>query len=430
MSKLKKVIGDVDVNKGLLFLLTIGGLYSLGIALSNTFVNVYLWKQSGKFIDLAIYNLSIVTMQPITFYLAGRLAKKIDRVFILRFGVIFLAAFYLSVLLAGETAASRLVLIGAVLGVGYGFYWLAFNVLTFEITEPDTRDFFNGFMGILSSSAGMIGPIVAGFVISRLENNTGYTVIFSLSLSLFALAVVMSFFLKRRESKGRFMLSKVFGERHSNMNWRRITNAHFFQGLREGIFIFLISVFVFIETNSELALGTFGLVNSAVSFFAYYFASRLIKKKARKKSILLGGLILYGALFLILFHMSFTTLLTYGVFIAIGYPLLLVPYVSLTYDVIGRARHARKARIEYIVLRELFLNAGRIVSILSFLLIVALLKEDVGIPLSLAILGIGHPLIYYFVKDIRFKDKEEENQTMEEDGQKRVTEPNLLKGER
>ncbi len=78
------------------------------------------------------------------------------------------------------------------------------------------------------------------------------------------------------------MLSKVFGERHSNMNWRRITNAHFFQGLREGIFVFLISVFVFIETNSELALGTFGLVNSAVSFFAYYFASRLIKKRREK----------------------------------------------------------------------------------------------------------------------------------------------------
>lgn len=238
MSKIKKIIGDIEINKGLLLLLTIGGLYSLGIALSNTFVNVYLWKQSGKFIDLAIYNLSVVTMQPVTFLLAGRLAKKIDRVFILRFGVIFLAAFYLSVLLAGETAASRLVLIGAVLGVGYGFYWLAFNVLTFEITEPETRDFFNGFLGILSSSAGMIGPIVAGYVISRLENNTGYTIIFSLSLGLFALAVVMSFFLKRRESKGRFMLKKVFDERHTNLNWRRITNAHFFQGLREGIFVF------------------------------------------------------------------------------------------------------------------------------------------------------------------------------------------------
>nr|WGD68799.1 hypothetical protein P5630_15135 [Bacillus subtilis] len=159
MSKLKKVIGDVDVNKGLLFLLTIGGLYSLGIALSNTFVNVYLWKQSGKFIDLAIYNLSIVTMRPITFYLAGRLAKKIDRVFILRFGVIFLVSLLFKCAFSRRNGGtSRLVLIGAVLGVGYGFYWLAFNVLTFEITEPDTRDFFNGFMGILSSSAGMIEP--------------------------------------------------------------------------------------------------------------------------------------------------------------------------------------------------------------------------------------------------------------------------------
>ncbi len=194
-----------------------------------------------------------------------------------------MAAFYLSVLLAGETAASRLVLIGAVLGVGYGFYWLAFNVLTFEITEPETRDFFNGFLGILSSSAGMIGPIVAGYVISRLENNTGYTIIFSLSLGLFALAVVMSFFLKRRESKGRFMLKKVFDERHTNLNWRRITNAHFFQGLREGIFVFLISVFVFIATNSELALGTFGLVNSAVSFFCLLFCIKAHQKKERGK---------------------------------------------------------------------------------------------------------------------------------------------------
>ncbi|MGV2911652.1 MFS transporter, partial [Bacillus safensis] len=79
MSRLKKMFGDMDVTKDLLLLLTIGGLYALAIALSNTFVNVYLWKQSGKFTDLAIYNLAIVVLQPITFLFAGRLAKKIDR---------------------------------------------------------------------------------------------------------------------------------------------------------------------------------------------------------------------------------------------------------------------------------------------------------------------------------------------------------------
>ncbi|MGE6629302.1 MFS transporter [Bacillus sp. NPDC077027] len=428
MSRFKKMFGDMEVSRDLLILLTIGGLYALAIALSNTFVNVYLWKQSGRFTDLAIYNLAIVIFQPITFLLAGRLAKKIDRAYVLRFGVIFLAAFYLIVLLAGEQAAAQLVLLGSVLGIGYGFYWLAFNVLTFEITEPETRDFFNGFLGVLTSTAGMIGPLLAGVVISQLTDDTGYTVIFTISLVLFSLAVVMSFFLKRRQSKGKFMIKQIWRERHADANWRKITTAHFFQGLREGVFVFLISVFVFIATNSELALGTFGLVNSGVAFFAYFFATRFIKKKWRKKAIMLGGVILYGALFLIIFHMSYVSLLMYAVAIAIGYPVLLVPYVSLTYDVIGHARFARKARIEYIVVRELFLNAGRISSILLFLLSVILLGNELGIPASLVILGAGHTMIYHFVKGIKLNEKTAEETA--EDGQKAISDTNLIKGER
>ncbi len=163
--------------------------------------------------------------------------------------------------------------------------------------------------------------------------------------------------------------------------------------------------------------------------FCLLFCIKAHQKRARKKAILIGGLILYGALFLIIFKMSFTTLLLYGVFIAIGYPVLLVPYVSLTYDVIGRARLARKARIEYIVLRELFLNAGRIVSILCFLVIVTLFKEKVGILTALVLLGAYHPLIYYFIKDIRL-DTETSDETVEEDRQKQAAEPNFIKGER
>lgn len=89
MSRFKKLIGNVDLTKDLTLLLFIGGLYSLSAALSNTFVNIYLWKQSGEFSDLALYNLAIVVLQPLTFILAGRWAKKIDRVIVLRIGVIF-----------------------------------------------------------------------------------------------------------------------------------------------------------------------------------------------------------------------------------------------------------------------------------------------------------------------------------------------------
>ncbi|MDX8291166.1 MFS transporter [Metabacillus indicus] len=429
MSKLQKVFGNVEVNRDLLLLLTIGGMYSLGIALSNAFVNVYLWKQSGSFLDLGIYNLTIVILQPITFIIAGRWAKKIDRVIVFRLGVAFLAVFYLSVLLIGDRAADNLILLGGLLGIGSGFYWLSFNVLTFEITEPETRDFFNGFLGVMTSSAGMIGPIVAGFVISRLAGDTGYKTIFSLSLALFFCAVILSLFLKRRHANGRFLLMDVLKERKRNMNWRMITNAHFFQGLREGTFIFVIGVLVFITTGSELALGKYGLINSAVAFVFYYLATRMITKKMRKKFILAGGILLYASIFLLLFDLTYTKLIIYAISIAVAYPLLLVPYISLTYDVIGRSWNAGEARIEYIVVRELFLNMGRITSILLFILSVTLFDEKQSIPFLLAVIGAGHSCIYFFIRKVSLPETNEPIDKKEVNGQKKMPEPNLVDGE-
>ncbi|MBS4191305.1 MFS transporter [Bacillus sp. FJAT-49705] len=403
MSKVKKLIGDVEITKDLGLLLIIGGLYSLSVALSNTFVNIYLWKQSGEFRDLGLYNLTVVVIQPLTFILAGRWAKKVDRVIVLRIGVIFLTAFYLAVLIIGTNASKFLFLLGTLLGIGYGFYWLAFNVLTFEITEPENRDFFNGFLGILTSIGGMIGPIAAGFIISKLEKFTGYSIIFGISLGLFSLAVFLSFFIKRRPAKGKYWFRRIVSERKNNMNWRLITNAHFFQGLREGTFAFVISVFVFISTGSELALGAYGLVNSGVSFIAYYAVSRLLKKQYRKKAILIGGIILFAAIFLIIFEISYSKLLIYGATIAIAYPLLLVPYISMTYDVIGTGWKAAEMRIEYIVVRELFVNSGRVFSVLCFLVVITFFDEQKGIPILLLFLGAGHSIIYFFIRKIHFQ---------------------------
>ncbi|NNV05405.1 MFS transporter [Geobacillus sp. C56-T2] len=408
MSLFEKLLGQERVDRDLLLLLCIGGFYALAVSLSNTFVNIYLWKQTGDFRDVALYNLAVVTMQPLTFLFAGRLAKQIDRILILRLGVSCLAVFFVTVLFVGPRAHQYLLVLGALLGVGYGFYWLAFNVLTFEITEPETRDFFNGFFGVLTSSAGMIGPIVAGYVISSLAGQKGYTLVFSLSLGLFLVAVLLSFFLKRRTAAGKYLFVRIVKERTQNENWRLITNAHFFQGLREGSFVFVISVLVYVTSNSEWALGKYGLVNSFTSFVAYYAVSRLMKQEYRMKAILLGGLLLYAAIFLIVFQPSYPRLIIYAVTIAIAYPILLVPYSSLTFDVIGRSWKSAEARVEYIVVRELFLNAGRVVSILAFLTAVALFGEKNGIRALMFVCGAGHLVIYWFVRRIRFTDGQPE----------------------
>jgi MFS transporter, YQGE family, putative transporter len=396
----KKFMEDDQYPRDLFLLLFVGGLFTLSTALSNTFVNIFLWKQSGELTDIAFYNLSIVIMQPIAFYLAGWFAKKIDRVIVLRIGVVILALFYIGVLFLGSLASHFLVALGTMLGFGLGFYWLAFNVLTLEVTEPETRDFFNGYLGVLNSLSGMIGPLSAGFIITRMDKHLGYETIFTISMILFLIAVVISFFLKRRKADGHFGLKEVFQERKENRAWFQLLNAHFFQGLREGTFIFLIVIWVYTSSKSEFALGTFGFVQSVVSFIGYYIVSHYLKPWHRKKGIFAGGLLLFISPFMLLVPVSFTLLIIYGISVSIAYPLLLVPYVSLTYDIIGKCRGIYEKRIEYIVVREFFLNAGRIISILTFLVVINFLSEERGIPLLLPILGAGHFLIYFCLRNI------------------------------
>ena len=164
--------------------------------------------------------------------------------------------------------------------------------------------------------------------------------------------------------------------------------------------MFIISILVFIPTGSELALGSYGLLSSSVSFITYFFASRYIKQPMRKKAILIGGILLYLSIFLIAFDISFGRLLLYSAIVATAYPILLVPYNSLSYDVIGHARDAAKMRIEYVVVRELFTHFGRIFSILGFIVSVMIFEPNQTIPVYLLIAGSGHALIYWFVRRI------------------------------
>ena len=140
----------------------------------------------------------------------------------------------------------------------------------------------------------------------------------------------------------------------------------------------------------------------------------------------MGGIFLYLSIFVILFDLSYQRLLIYAVLIAFGYPMLFVPYASITYDVIGRAWNITKARIEYIVVKEIFLNSGRIVSILGFIVAVTLFNEKQSIPILLAIVGAGHLIIYFFVRNVQL---EESNIPIEKTGQKPVRKTNLVDGD-
>lgn len=128
---------------------------------------------------------------------------------------------------------------GLILGLSIGFFWLAFNIVFFEITEAVNRDFFNGWMGLLGSFTGIVGPWVSGWLISLWPGEHGYRVVFIISLCTYGISAVLSFLLQKRKSEGTYLWLEPWKElRRAGSPWRPAAAALLFQGLREGVFHF------------------------------------------------------------------------------------------------------------------------------------------------------------------------------------------------
>lgn len=387
-------------NRDLYLLLLIGGLYSIGLFLSNTFVNVYLWRQTEDFLTIAHFQLAIAISKPVTFIFAGKLTSKIDRIIVLRLGVCFLSLFFLTVLILSEQASHFNVLLGVLLGIGYGFYWLAFNVLTFEITEPYNRVFFNGILGSLQSISGMVGPLLAGSIISYLETNVGYLTIFGISFLLFFIAVMLSFFISRRRTDGNYNLGLVFEQIFINHDWKRVVLANFSQGIRDGLFVFVITILIFVSTASEFFLGIFNLLLNGSSFILFITLTMKMKNESRKRLMFIGSLMISFSFLIVAYQDSFLSFMIYALVVGLAYPLLSVPFQSLSYDVIGKSYDARNLRIEYIVFLEVAANVGSITSILSFILTLHFFSQSKAFVAVLIVVSFSYLFIYIFSRRI------------------------------
>ncbi|WCK54944.1 MFS transporter [Aneurinibacillus sp. Ricciae_BoGa-3] len=359
-------------------LLAMHTLYITSMALSNTFVNVYFWKMKKDYIAISLYNLLSFVAIPLTFWVAGYIAKRLDRVYSIRTGIVIAGLFFSIVLLLGERAHEFMYGLGALLGVGSGFYWLGYNVMYFEITNRENRDLFNGTNGLLNSTAGMAAPFFAGWLLSNVIN--GYTLIFSLSLTIFAAAVLLSFFIHSRQSRGQFTMRKVWQDTIQETDWYYSMLTHFFLGLREGVLLFLINLLVYVVSAKEFSLGIYVLATSGTSLVAFYLAGKWMKPHMRQRSILIGIVMSSIAVLPLFIGLNFGTLIVYGILSSVFFPLFNIPIVSTTFDLIGSDPARVEHRVEYIVFRETFLNAGRILSVSAFIGVVALNDEPAIFP--------------------------------------------------
>ncbi|MDD9266326.1 MFS transporter [Paenibacillus sp. GCM10023248] len=379
-----------------ILLLIVHTLFGCANALSGTFVGVYLWKAKNDFTLIGWFTLATHLTMAITFWLAGKWVKEHNKMNCLRIGVAVSAVFYMLVLWLGANSIHYFVWLGMVQGISAGLFWVAFNVVYFEVTDPDNRDRFNGTVGLLGSGAGIFAPWISGFLIVKLGGVAGYRLIFSISLGIFLAGVVISFFLKKRKVQGRYeWMFPIRCLKQNETPWKRVSLALVFQGVREGVFGFMIALLVYISTSSEASLGNFVLITSAVSLVSFWAVGRFIKPRFRKISMLIGATMVVAIIVPFFWSVGWSTLLIFGLGAALFFPMYSVPMVSAVFDLIGSTEESAKQREEYVVLRELSLNVGRVCGVLLFISVISWNKDPLVVSVLLLVIG-SSPLFSWF----------------------------------
>lgn len=399
-TQLKSQQDSKSLDKQTILLLVVNGLFISANALSGTYLGVYIWKASNNFVLLGFFTLLSHVFMALTFWIAGNGVKEGNKMIALRVGIGASATFYVIVLLLGKSAVHYIWLLGLVQGLASGFFWLAFNVIYFEVTNANNRDRFNGWTGVIGSTVGMIVPWCSGYLISRMAGESGYRVIFMISLGIFLTGIGVSFFLRNRRTEGNYdWLMSIHILRNRSTPWRPVVGALAAQGMRESVFGLMIGVLIFIHTGSELQLGNFALITSAIGFVSFYATGKWLKPKWRKRGMLLGTIVITAVITPFFFGVSFTTLLIFGIGASMFMPLFTIPMTSSVFDLIGMNEDSAKQRVEFVVMRELALNTGRITGMIIFIVTLSISHAPLVINCMLLVVGSSPLLSWFFMRN-------------------------------
>ncbi|MFZ5824482.1 MAG: MFS transporter [Bacillota bacterium] len=362
-------------------------LVLLGQALSALFVQAYVWERGGDLVALSRFNLAAAIAMAAAFVVLGPMVKRGRSVVAVRIGLLVQVAFFLAILALGAEAGRYLEALGTMNGLGMGAFWVGQNILIQEATGPEGRARFWGYVGACWSATALVGPLTGSRVVAGLGPELGYQVLFGLAAASYALAGLVSVGVSSRGSAQPYHLVAGLLDDGLHRPWWRLLAAHVVAGFRDSVLSFLPLILVYGVTGDAKIMGNFAFITSAVGLASNWATGRMLPRHRWWVAMLVSGLCQAGAALLMLASLSVTTLLLYTLIAALVGPLLGVPFLSHTFDTIGSGHG--DSQMERIVVREVFLVAGRSGGMLLLLLLSSLLTQEQTAAAMLAIVAVA-----------------------------------------
>ncbi|MFF2482717.1 MFS transporter [Paenibacillus sp. NPDC058071] len=355
---------DRKLSRDAIVSIAIHGFFQFGASMSGLFLNLYLWRLTESLAINGYYNLILYAVTPMTFAVGGWIAKKRDKMLTYRIGIGAIAIFYLLVVIAKEQVAHYYIPFAIMNGIASGLYWTGYIILQYDVSTDRNRSRYLAINMVVFNTAGLIGPALAGFIIQQREGLQGYIIIFMLAFVMFLIAAIISLRIpSMRSHHTAYYLHYMGLLMKKKPLWLKALFAFLVLGLFQGMMLFLPNIMLYQTVGREDWVGYLGVFFSALTVATGYVISRSSGTERVRRQVLLSttGVAIGAGLLLIEVH--FWSVALFMIVFSICNPLILNTLNSYYYGLIGTLPLKGQLRVEGVVMRELFLNIGRVISI-------------------------------------------------------------------
>ncbi|AEI46302.1 MFS transporter [Paenibacillus mucilaginosus] len=345
------------------------GIYQFANALSVIFVNLYLWRLTNDLWINGAFNLITLISAPLATIYIGRIAKQKDRLLAYRMGIFLTALFYLMILVARESMVDYYVLFALMKGVSTAFYWLGHFTMIYDVTQSGSRHKYIGFNQIITNSAMLAGPALAGILISRFDALHGYTVIYSLAFALFLAASLLSLKLKPAP-----MHHKTYYLRYTGLmvrkhpSYGRALAGWFVAGLPQGIMAYVPSIILYQALPEESFVGYMNVGFTGLAVLSSYLLARKARTEGTRTYLTQAALGFVLSSLPLLWGLQLWTVVLFMAVYSWVKPLQVNAFTAHYYDLSSGLPLGGHYRIEAVVMRETAINMGRALGVLIFMM--------------------------------------------------------------
>lgn len=344
---------------------------SFALSMIDIFIPIYLLKLHYSLPSVLLFYAIINGTHALFVLPATKISSEFGFKYSIFFSLPFLISFYI-LLYTLELYHWPLYLLAIILGINKALFWMGYHTNFSKVSEKKYRGEEVGFAKIFTSIFGVIGPFVGGLILTFI----GFKLLFVVVFLLLFISTIPLFFSKDIHEPISFSVKKFFTD------WE-IKNLLSFagHGIETGVGMVIWPIFIFFSIVDSFTI--LGSVKSLSLFFSLAFIFVIGRASdVRRRLVLKIGALLNSIIWVIkTFIRTSLQVFTIDSFYGMAKTAILIPFDALSYDKANRGNI-----LEFIMFREIGIQAGRVILFLSMIFVADLV---IGF-----IFGSGASLLY------------------------------------